>query len=151
MSLFNEASSVFDALASANQKLAQTYPGDRPTRQPIHTVYGGAQLYKAETTQRLGELALASLEAYGGTPAELAGGVGIRADLAETVHARVAAKLKREAVEDFRIDFEDGFGARPDAEEDETARRAAAELKREAVEDFRIDFEDGFGARPDAE
>jgi citrate lyase beta subunit len=130
MSLATEAASVFEALASANRKLAQSYPGDRPTRQPIHTVYGGAQLYKAETTQRLGELALSSLAAYGATPAELAAGVGFRAELAETVHARVKAKLEREAVEDFRIDFEDGFGARPDAEEDETALRAAGELAR---------------------
>ena len=50
--------------------------------------------------------------------------------LAQTVYERVRAKLQREAVEDFRIDFEDGFGARPDAEEDETAERAAAELAR---------------------
>jgi len=33
-------------------------------------------------------------------------------------------------VEDFRIDFEDGFGARPDAEEDAAARNAARELAR---------------------
>lgn len=130
MTLSTEAAGVFETLASANRKLAQTYPGDRPTRQPIHTVYGGAQLYKAETTKRLGELALASLEAYGKDPAELAAGVGFGAELAETVHARVKAKLQREAVEDFRIDFEDGFGARSDAEEDETALRAAAELAR---------------------
>jgi citrate lyase beta subunit len=31
-------------------------------------------------------------------------------------------------VEDFRIDFEDGFGNRPDAEEDATAMQAATEL-----------------------
>lgn len=130
MTLSTEAASVFDALASANRKLATAYPGDRPVRQPIHTVYGGAQLYKAETTARLGELALASLETYGGSPAELARGVGFSPELADTVHARVKAKLEREAVEDFRIDFEDGFGARPDAEEDETALRAAAEVAR---------------------
>jgi citrate lyase beta subunit len=130
MTLANDAVDVFLSLAAANRKLAQTYPGDRPTRQPVHTVYGGAQLYKAETTRRLGELALASLRAYAPTPAELAAGVGFRADLAATVHARVEAKLEREAVEDFRIDFEDGFGARPDAEEDETALRAAGELAR---------------------
>lgn len=130
MTLLTEAAGVLETLAQANRKLARTYPGDRPARQPIHTVYGGAQLYKAETTQRLGELALASLEAYGRTPAELAAGVGFSAELAETVHARVRAKLEREAVEDFRIDFEDGFGARSDAEEDETATRAAAELAR---------------------
>ncbi|HYJ11240.1 MAG TPA: phosphoenolpyruvate kinase [Polyangiaceae bacterium] len=135
MSLVTEAAPHFETLARANQRLAASYPGDRAARQPIHTVYGGAQLYKAETTRRLGELALASLEAFGGTPEQLAAGIGLPSGstddwLAETVHARVKAKLQREAVEDFRIDFEDGFGARPDAEEDETATRAASELAR---------------------
>ena len=37
-------------------------------------------------------------------------------------------KLKREAVEDFRIDFEDGYGNRPDAEEDGHAVAAALEV-----------------------
>lgn len=136
MSLSTEAAPALEALAAANRKLASTYPGDRSARQPIHTVYGGAQLYKAETTKRLGELALASFETYARTPAELAAGVGLspalqaNAALIETVFQRVKAKLQREAVEDFRIDFEDGFGARSDAEEDETAVRTAGELAR---------------------
>lgn len=130
MSLLTEAASSLEKLERANQRLAATYPGDRPVRQPVHTVYGGAQLYKAETTQRLGELALASLAAYAPTPRDLASGVGFPQALAETVYGRVKAKLEREAVEDFRIDFEDGFGARPDAEEDEVAMRAAGELAR---------------------
>ena len=54
MNLLTEAAPALDALAVANRKLTATYPGDRPARQPIHTVYVGAQLYKAETTQRLG-------------------------------------------------------------------------------------------------
>lgn len=136
MSLLADAADTLDALASANRTFAATYPGDRPARQPVHTVYGGAQLYKAETTRRLGELALASLQAFAPTASDLAEGVGFapaiagNAALSETVYRRVKAKLEREAVEDFRIDFEDGFGARPDAEEDETAARAASELAR---------------------
>ena len=50
--------------------------------------------------------------------------------LALTVYDRVRAKLEREPVEDFRIDFEDGFGARPDAEEDATAVAAGREVAR---------------------
>jgi hypothetical protein len=160
MSLTTLASSHFEALSQANRAFSAVYPGDRPARQPVHTVYGGAQLYKAETTQRLAELALASFEAYAANAIELATGVGFlspaalvgldsvtlaeryEADpaelrrvspkgwLAQTVYERVKSKLAREAVEDFRIDFEDGFGARPDAEEDETAQRAATELAR---------------------
>src|SRR6187549_3474788 len=160
MSLTTLAASHFEALSQANRAFSAVYPGDRPARQPVHTVYGGAQLYKAETTQRLGELALKSFEAYASNAIELATGVGFlspaalvgldpvtlaeryQADpaelrrvspkgwLAQTVYERVKAKLAREAVEDFRIDFEDGFGARPDAEEDQTAVRAAGELAR---------------------
>ena len=160
MNLSTLAASHFEALSRANRAFSGVYPGDRPARQPVHTVYGGAQLYRAETTQRLGELAVASFDAYAGNALELATGVGYlspaalvgldpvtlaeryRADpvelrraspkgwLAQTVYERVKAKLAREAVEDFRIDFEDGFGARPDAEEDETAQRAALELAR---------------------
>ena len=160
MSLTTLAATHFSALSQANRAFSAVYPGDRPARQPVHTVYGGAQLYKAETTERLGELSLASFEAYARDAIELATGVGFlspaalfgldsvtlaeryQADpaelrrvspkgwLAQTVYERVKAKLAREAVEDFRIDFEDGFGARPDAEEDETAQRAATELAR---------------------
>ncbi|HEY0645911.1 MAG TPA: aldolase/citrate lyase family protein, partial [Nocardioides sp.] len=42
---------------------------------------------------------------------------------------RVRDKLASEPVEDLRIDFEDGYGTRPDDEEDDDARRAAAELR----------------------
>jgi citrate lyase beta subunit len=50
--------------------------------------------------------------------------------LALTVYARVLEKLQREPVEDFRIDFEDGYGNRPDEEEDRHAKAAAEELAR---------------------
>lgn len=135
MSLLTLAQEHLDALGAANRRFSAVYPGDRSTRQPIHTVYGGAQLYKAETTKRLGELALASLRDFAPTARDLARGVGFDPTaqnewLTHTVYERVRAKLEREAVEDFRIDFEDGFGARPDPEEDATALRAASELAR---------------------
>ena len=45
-----------------------------------------------------------------------------------TIYGRVLEKLQREPVEDFRIDFEDGYGNRPDAEEDQHAKLAAEEV-----------------------
>ena len=48
--------------------------------------------------------------------------------LAHTVYRRVREKIQREPIEDFRIDFEDGYGNRPDEEEDGHALAAAAEL-----------------------
>ncbi len=44
------------------------------------------------------------------------------------VYKKVIAKLENEPVEDFRIDFEDGFGIRSNEEEDETAKHTALEV-----------------------
>ena len=104
------------------------YPGESGLRQPVHTVYGGANLFKSDTTRKLGELALRALETYAPDGATLAAAIGLEPSLGPTVHARVVEKLRREAVEDFRIDFEDGYGNRPDAEEDGHAVQAAGEL-----------------------
>lgn len=45
-----------------------------------------------------------------------------------TVYTRVIEKLEKEPVEDFRIDFEDGYGNRPDEEEDAHACFVAEEV-----------------------
>ncbi|HEX2164796.1 MAG TPA: aldolase/citrate lyase family protein [Thermoanaerobaculia bacterium] len=117
---------------------AEREPGERAARQPVHTVYGGAHLFRAGTARRLGELALAALDAHAPTPADLAAALGPPLagddDLAARVHARVIEKLRREPVEDLRIDFEDGYGNRPDDEEDGHAESAARELARGAGE-----------------
>ena len=55
---------------------ARARPGEQPDRQPVHTVYGGAHLFKAKTTPRLGELALESFKTFGKNPVEFALGVG---------------------------------------------------------------------------
>ena len=118
-------------LRQANLDFAARYPGESGRRQPVHTVYGGAQLFRAESTRRLGELALRALDEYAEDASALAEAVGLPAGpLADTVYARVVEKLSREPVEDFRIDFEDGYGNRPDAEEDGDAVRVADELAR---------------------
>ncbi|MBZ5675573.1 MAG: phosphoenolpyruvate kinase [Acidobacteriia bacterium] len=96
--------------------------------QPIHTVYGGAHLFKSTTCGKLAALAERAFAEYAPDPATLAGVLGFAEELAETVHSRVARKLRRGAVEDYRIDFEDGFGVRSDAEEDAAADKAAAEV-----------------------
>jgi len=135
--LSEEGRAHLDALGEANRAFVRQYPGERPVRQPVHTVYGGAHLFRAETTRRLGELAAQSMAIYARDAGELARGLGFRdagASLGEAalgaLYARVQAKLSREPVEDFRLDFEDGFGARPDDEEDAVARTAAGEVAR---------------------
>jgi citrate lyase beta subunit len=119
---------VLLGLAPGNRAFIERFPGEPASRQPLHTVYGGAQLWKADTAVRLGELALKSLDTYGATPDELGNALSIDPSLRDVVHRRVREKLVREPVEDFRIDFEDGFGVRPDPEEDEAAIRAGREL-----------------------
>jgi len=155
----NERESLLGVLKIANLAFQEKYPGDKPDRQPVHTVYGGANLFKADTCVRMGQTALRNLQLYAPDFAELGRALSLeghaylpyteedvkklsrtlegmkeedrrkeKAWLAWSVYDKVVKKLEREAVEDFRIDFEDGYGNRPDEEEDAVAVTAAAEL-----------------------
>ncbi len=99
-----------------------------PSRQPVHTVYGGAHLFRADTAAKLGRLAQNSFREYAPDAETLIDVLGISPKLAEAVYRRVIEKLSREPVEDLRIDFEDGYGTRSDAEEDADAVRAGREV-----------------------
>ena len=104
-------------LRDANLEFARRHPGDPAGRQPVHTVYGGAQLFGADAAAKIGGVARRAMDEYAATPAILGAALGIQAHPSlDTVHARVREKLAREAVEDFRIDFEDGYGNRTDEE-----------------------------------
>jgi citrate lyase beta subunit len=154
--------SALQILEGPSDAFARRYPGETGRRQPVHVVYGGAHLFRAGISRRLGELALASLEEFAPDAFTFARAAGLPgaaelpksgqqstaaerqfaknpeklrlenrgAWMAQTVYARVLEKLRREPVEDFRIDFEDGYGNRPDAEEDQHARLAAEEVAR---------------------
>jgi citrate lyase beta subunit len=117
-----------DALDKANVGVARQFPGDSPARQPVHVVYGGAHLFKADAARKLGALALRTLQEHAPDAPSLASALGLDPALAQRIYPRVVDKLERQAVEDFRIDFEDGFGNRPDREEDEHAQMAAGEV-----------------------
>jgi len=121
-------------LRRANVAFARRYPGDSADRQPVHTVYGGAQLFEASSARKLGEIALRTLRDHAPDAHTLGNALGLPRELAARVHPRVMAKLEREAVEDFRIDFEDGYGHRPDDEEDTDAVRTAAEVAKGLAE-----------------
>jgi len=129
-------------------------------RNPVHVVYGGANLFKAETPAKLGKIALKSLETYAPDFTEFARAMWISgadalpiyedaaqdiefelieneekvkrenfpAWLAWTIYNRTHEKLRNEPIEDFRIDFEDGYGFRSDAEEDSHCISASDEL-----------------------
>jgi len=117
------------ALREANMAFAKAHPGESPGRQPVHTVYGGAQLFKSDSVPKLGSIALRAMEQYASEPATLGAALAIADHPAlATINRRVREKLTREPIEDFRIDFEDGYGNRPDAEEDSHAGVVAREL-----------------------
>src|SRR3954451_10073831 len=113
------------SLAPVDAELERRYPGDPGTRQPVHTVYVPGDAFAADTLRSWGEQALAALDEHAPDAASFAAVLGLSDELAEPVYARVRAKLEHEPIEDLRVDFEDGYGPRPDAEEDETAARAA--------------------------
>ncbi|WP_333876701.1 DUF6986 family protein [Flavobacterium sp.] len=121
---------LFQSLSQANNAFNEIYPGDRSERQPVHTLYGGANLFKSDAPIALGRRALEILETYApnhevfGKAFGLTGG----SDFSKRIYDKVVAKLKTEAIEDFRIDFEDGYGNRSNEEEDETAVTAAKEV-----------------------
>ena len=131
MSSFEDLADDMDRrLATADDLLASRYPGDRGVRQPVHTVYVPADTFTADLAQNWGRQATAALRADGGTADEFAEAIGAKPDDLRAVYERVADKLAREPIEDLRIDFEDGYGPRPDDEEDGAALSAARELLR---------------------
>jgi citrate lyase beta subunit len=117
------------ALREANLEFARHHPGESPGRQPVHTVYGGAQLFSSDSVPKLGAIAMRAMDQYAADASMLGNAVGISDHPAlATINERVREKLQREPIEDFRIDFEDGYGNRPDSEEDHHAGVVAAEL-----------------------
>lgn len=86
----------------------------------VHVLYGGAHLFNRDTPAKMAKVARAAFEQH-------AEGSDLFSDA--NVRERVRHKLEGpNAVEAICIDFEDGFGARSDAEEDEHAVRTATEL-----------------------
>src|SRR3954469_22968143 len=64
-SLSSEAlRAVEQRLTGANAEFAKRYPGESGRRQPVHTVYGGAHLFKSDSAERLGALARRSLDQF---------------------------------------------------------------------------------------
>ena len=121
-------SALDERLRDADAELAARFPGERPVRQPVHTVYVPADRYDAELVGRWQKEAAAALDEHGGGAEGVAQAFGLPDDLATDLLERVRAKLDREAIEDLRIDFEDGYGARSDDEEDAAVDAAAAAL-----------------------
>ena len=90
-----------ERLAAADQALASGYPGERPGRQPVHTVYVPADRYTADLVPAYGRAALTVLDEHAAAFATLVHD--------DDLVTRVLAKLANEPVEDLRVDFEDAY------------------------------------------
>ena len=150
---------ILNELGVANKAFQKIYPGDRADRQPVHTVYGGADLFTADTAKKMADAAMKTLTNNAANFVEFAKAIELSGHeklpnnekeinllvskldslsevdrkkeaswLSYSTYNKVILKLTTEALEDFRIDFEDGFGNRSWKEEDETAERAAKEV-----------------------
>src|SRR5688500_20377458 len=75
-------------LSDANQRFQKRFPGESGRRQPVHVVYGGAHLFKADTAPRLGVTALRVLDEYAPDSAQLGEALGSPPALATTIYAR---------------------------------------------------------------
>jgi citrate lyase beta subunit len=162
---------IYSKLSEAEARIQK--PESRVQRRaPVHVVYGGANLFKADTPQKLGKIALKSIENYAPNFAEFARAMWLKGaetlpiyqDVAQnlefqlieneakvktenfaawfawTIYNRTIKKLKREPIEDFRIDFEDGYGFRSDEEEDAHAISASDELAKSFAENMITPF-----------
>jgi hypothetical protein len=106
-------------LDAVDAELRRRYPGSNGRSQPIHTVYVPADRVAEETPGEWGAAAVGLLDRHH--------------DLLATLDATgslpdVRKRLEADPVQDLRIDFEDGYGLRADAEEDRAATAAGAVL-----------------------
>lgn len=84
----------------------------------VQTLYLGAHRIEPGVHTRIGEDARAAFQTHAPDPMALARGLGWADDeLCAAVHARVAAKLRSEPLEDLRVDFEDGYPGTPEQED----------------------------------
>ena len=154
----NKTSGILKQLAGANRSFEENYPGKSLRRQPVQTFYEGAHLFKAESAKNFAQLANKSLTDFAPDFVSFANALGLKdveslpdnnaaidallteiqnngidpknsaVWLAWRVYVQVKKKLEREAIEDFRLDYEDGFGIHPDEKEDAVAVQGAKEV-----------------------
>ncbi len=116
-------------LNNANQAFASRYTSTGTKRLPIHTLYGGAHLFRKDVVAKLEQLAQTHFASFAPNAEAFANALQIDdLTIMSAVYERVLFKLQTEAIEDQRIDFEDGYGVRSDDEEDGHAIGAARAL-----------------------
>ncbi|MBF6473113.1 MULTISPECIES: DUF6986 family protein [Nocardia] len=115
----NVRARIESTLDAVDAELRRRYPGSNGRSQPIHTVYVPADRVAEETPGEWGATAVELLDRHH----------DLLATLDETGSLPdVRKRLEADPVQDLRIDFEDGYGMRADAEEDRAASAAGAVL-----------------------
>lgn len=110
-----------DALASAHR---QSF------HQPVHVLYGGAHLFSEKTFEKVANLAEQAFK-YAASDARALNklcGESWDDQVSREIFHRAEKKISTSPLEDYRIDFEDGYGVRSDEEEDSHAISAAKTL-----------------------
>jgi hypothetical protein len=91
--------------------------------EPVHVCYVPADRVTPTTAADWGDAAAAALDRFADDPA-LPETLGLRPDQLRDALPRVRRTLAEQPVADLRVDLEDGYGHRDDAEEDAHARAA---------------------------
>jgi citrate lyase beta subunit len=127
-----DLAAVDQRLAASDAQRVAAYPGDRTDRQPVHTVYVPADRFVAQGGPDLpaawGAEATAALARHAPRADDLAHACDLDVEEVREVWGAVVTKLETEPIEDLRVDLEDGYGTRPDDEEDADALAAGRAL-----------------------
>ncbi len=126
--LNNEHYNIIDSIHKEDE-LKLRFTG---LRQPIHTFYGGAHLFRRDTLEKIKGIALGIFTEYCEDSDKFRAVFNteshpLQKATTEKVYHKILKKLDTEAIEDYRIDFEDGFGYRDETEEDGFAISSAEE------------------------
>ncbi|MFY9328124.1 MAG: hypothetical protein WAO76_08925 [Georgfuchsia sp.] len=144
----DEVNSYYQELSDANGDFNHHYPSDSFERQPVHTVYGGANLFNAGFAKKLGEVAQKTLDTYApnyGVFARVVGLPGADSLPANSIELGTLTKA-------IEADLAQVRRSNPAAWLAYTVYdRVVQKLRAEPIEDNRIDFEDGYGNRTDEE
>lgn len=120
--------SLSSSAFSSADLLATLPPADAPVvvpSRPAQVLYAGAHLWKSTTLQRAGELARSTFVEATPDAASFSEVFALPLELATEVRTRVEAKLAVAPIDDYRVDFEDGYGVRSDEDEDAAAEASA--------------------------
>lgn len=103
---------------------------------PLHTLYGGAHLFRRDSLSKIQKIMQRYRDTYLKSPESIAILLttiedmepgSIDPELFETLFSLLRNKIETMPIEDYRIDFEDGYGYHSDSDEDATAISSAQE------------------------